>query len=252
MRKAMQGAVAALAILGAVAVAAPAGKAAAGKAPSGAGAATAPAVEVPVIEHAGYTFCANEANDAMALGRMVMVFNRSRDQVSNDPSLPPYIRGMAADFFRAVDAGEVPTYAHFATTRFLQCLQTQRVPAEVPEGRAFACLTRVDIPYFYSVLRRGGEPREAAVAKLQQALAGWQYPEGLIQVLAEPSYRALKGDEVRQLQVFLLSSCLLPPEQVAHYYGAPPATEAAPAPATPAPSTAPGAARGGKSGGKAP
>lgn len=190
----------------------------------GAGAIAAPAVEVPVIEHAGYTFCANEANDAMSLGRMVMVFNRSREQVSADPSLPPYVRGMAADLFRGMDAGEFPTYAHFASRRFMACLETQKVPLEATENRAFACVTRVDIPYFFSVLKRAGESREAAIPKLQKALAGWRFPEGLVGVLAEPSWRARNMEEIRNLQLFLMSSCLLPPEEVAHFYGAPPAS----------------------------
>lgn len=190
----------------------------------GAGAIAAPAVEVPVIEHAGYTFCANEANDAMSLGRMVMVFNRSREQVNADPSLPPYVRGMAADLFRGMDAGEFPTYAHFASRRFMACLETQKVPLEATENRAFACVTRVDIPYFFSVLKRAGESREAAIPKLQKALAGWRFPEGLVGVLAEPSWRARNMEEIRNLQLFLMSSCLLPPEEVAHFYGAPPAS----------------------------
>lgn len=244
MRKALQWGIAALAV---VAVAAPVGGTA------------APAATIPVIEHAGYTFCANEANDAMSLGRLVMVFKRTREQVGNDPSLPPYIRGMAADLFQSIDAGKAPTYAHFAAARFRQCLATQQVPLEVGEGAAFACVTRLDIPYYFRLMARAGESRETAVAKLQQALAGWQYPDGLIAVMAEPAFKARSGEEVRQLQVFLLSSCLLPPEQVARFYGAPapggagkaaPAPKAAPAkpapaspakPATPAKPAAAGA-----------
>lgn len=206
MRKALQWGLACLAAWGAGAVAAP------------------PAVEVPVIEHAGYTFCANEANDAMSLGRMVMVFNRNREQINADPSLPPYVRGMAADLFRGLDAGEYPTYAHFASRRFQGCLETQKVPFQASEGRIFACVTRVDIPYFYSVLKRGGDSRETAVPKLQKALAGWRFPEGLIAVLAEPSWKARNMEDIRNLQLFLMSSCLLPPEEVAHFYGAPPAS----------------------------
>lgn len=234
MRKVLQWGIAALAVLGATAAAAPAG-----------GTATPP-VRIPVIEHAGYTFCANEANDAMALGRMVMVFKRTREQVSSDPSLPPYVRGMAADLFQRMDAGKTPTYAHFATERFLQCLAAQKVPLEVPEGAAFACITRLDIPYYFRLMARAGESREIAVTKLQQALAGWQYPEGLIPVMAEPSFKARNGEEVRQLQVFLLSSCLLPPDEVARFYGAPGKATPAPAPAAKAAPASPDKGAAGK------
>lgn len=182
---------------------------------------------VPVIEHAGYSFCANEANDAMALGRMVMVFKRSREQITADPALPPYVRSMAADLFRDIDEGGLPTYAHFATRRFLGCLESQQVPFRPDEEQAFACLTRVDIPYFYSLLKQQGQSREAAISKLQQALAGWRYPEALIPLLAEPSWQARDLKEVRGIQLFLMSSCLLPAAEVAAFYGAPlPAAEA--------------------------
>lgn len=240
MQKAVQRGLAALAILGAAAVAGAA-------TPTGKAPAAAPAVEVPVIENAGYTFCANEGNDAMSLGRQVMVFKRTREQIDADPNVPPYVRGIAADFFRALEGGQVESYAHFATRRMLQCLDNQKVKLDMAPDRVFSCVTRLDIPYFYFVMSRAGQPREEGIRKLETGLAGWQYPSGLVAALAEPGYQARTLDDVRELQMFVLSACLLPPEQVARFYGmAPPTGAPAPAPAAGAPAKAPRASGGGK------
>lgn len=223
MRKTVQAGLAALVFLGAAAVAAAADKkAVAPKAGKSASApAAAPAAAVPVIESAGYTFCANEANDAMSIGRQVMVFKRTREQIDADPNVPPYVRGIAADFFRAQDGGQLPTYAHFATTRLLQCLDKQQVKLDMPADRVFACVTRLDIPYFYFVMSRAAQPREEGIRKLETGLAGWRYPPGLIPALAEPGYQTQTLDDVRDLQLFVLSACLLPPDQVSRFYGMP-------------------------------
>lgn len=226
MRKALQWGIAALVILGAPAAAVAAGKApAAGK--------PAPAIEVPPIENAGYTFCANEANDAMSIGRQVMVFKRTREQIDADPNVPPYVRGIAADFFRLQETGALLSYAHFATRRMLQCLDGQQVKLDMPPEGVFACVTRLDIPYFYFVMSRAGQPREEAVKKLETGLVVWQYPPGLVAAMSEPSYQARTLDDVRDLQMFVLSACLLPPEQVKRFYGMP-------AQAGSGPATAPG------------
>lgn len=182
------------------------------------------ATEVPLLDDAGYNYCANEGNDAMALGRMVMVFNRTQAELEADARLPPYIRSMAGDFFRAQAAGEVPTYAHFALRRFLVCLQDQKVRLTPLPDLAFACLTRVDIPYFFFLSRGTGATREAATQQLEKGLAGWGYPPGLITALAEPAWLAASMAEVNHLQLFIFNSCLLPPDEVRRFYGAQAAT----------------------------
>lgn len=189
-----------------------------------AGTGLAGAAEVPLLESAGYTYCVNEGNDAMALGRMVAVFHRGQAELEADPKLPAYIRSMAADYFRIQAAGEAPSYAHFALRRFQACLQTQQVPLAAPPDLTFACLTRVDIPYFYFLERGAGTTREAAVAKLEKGLAGWGYPPGLIRALAEPAWLAGSMADVNQFQLFIFNSCLLPPEEVRRFYGAQAAT----------------------------
>lgn len=182
------------------------------------------AAEVPLLEHAGYNYCANEANDAMALGRMVVIFNRTQAELEEDPKLPAYIRSMATAFFRAQAAGEVPSYAHFALRRFLACLQDQQVDLRPLPDMAFACLTRVDIPYFFFLTRGTGSTRDAAITRLEQGLAGWGYPPGLVAALAEPAWLANSMADVNQLQLFVFNACLLPPEEVRRFYGAQAAT----------------------------
>lgn len=182
--------------------------------------------ELPVIEHAGYGFCAGEASDALAVGRLVMVFNRSRADIEGDNSMPPYFRGLAADFFQDQAAGRAPTYAHFALHRFRDCLRVQKVPLEVGDTEAFVCLTRLDIPYFFFVLKRSGESLASTTARVKAGLANWHFPEGMVEVTAEAAWGLRDERELRDMQTFLLSSCLLPAEQVSHYYGiSPPAGE---------------------------
>lgn len=183
--------------------------------------AVAPAAEaeVPVIENAGYAFCVGEANDAMTIGRLATVFKRSRAQIDADPVIPPYLRGIAADFFRDQAEGRASSYVHFGLHRFRDCLTVQKVRLDVDDFRLFACLTRMDIPYFFLVLKRAGEPFATATPKVEGALAGWQYPAGLVAMLAEPAWGLQSDRDTRDMQAFLLSSCLLPPEQVSNYYG---------------------------------
>lgn len=202
-------------------------------------------VEVPVIENAGYTFCVNEAIDALWVGRLPIVFGRTREQLQGDPSLPPYLRGMVADFFADQAAGRAPTHAHFALHRFRDCLGRQQMALDqIPEEQTFACLARMDIPFFYFVLRRSGETREAATVRIQSTLAGWNYPQGLVALLAEPSWNLGSEPELRELQGFLFNSCMLPPAMVSAYYGmTPPAAGSAPAAGAPARATPPGGVR---------
>lgn len=183
--------------------------------------AVAPAaeVEVPVIENAGYAFCVGEANDAMAVGRMASVFKRSRAQIDADPAISPYQRGIAADFFREEAEGRANTYVHFGLRRFRDCLGVQKVRLEVDDFTLFACLTRMDIPYFFQVLKRAGEPLATAAPRVEGALEGWHYPDGLVALLAEPAWALQQERDIRDMQAFLFSSCLLPPEQVSSYYG---------------------------------
>lgn len=192
-----------------------------------AGAASA-AVEVPVIENAGYGLCVSEANYAMTLGRMVMVFKRPRAEVEDDPNLPPYLRDMAADFFQDQAAGRAKTYVHFAMRRFQDCLAAQKVRIEADSMQTFACLARMDIPYFFFVLQRMGETKEAATARIESSLAAWHYPDGLVGLVAEPAWGLRDEDELKTMQAFLFNSCLLPPEQVSHYYGVTPPREVMP------------------------
>lgn len=175
--------------------------------------------ELPVIENAGYSFCAGEASDALAVGRLVMVFNRSRADIDGDATMPPYFRGLAADFFQDQAAGRAPTYAHFALHRFRDCLRTQKVPLDVSDTEAFVCLTRLDIPYFFFVFRRSGESLASATARVKAGLANWHFPEGMVEVTAEAAWGLRDERELRDMQTFLLSSCLLPAEQVSNYYG---------------------------------
>lgn len=200
---------------------------------------------LPVIENAGYAYCVNEANDAVAVGRLAMVFKRSQMQVETDPSLPPRVRRLAPDFFRAQAEGRAPSYVHFGLHRFRDCLAEQKVRLEVDDYRLFACLARMDLPVFFQVFKNAGETLEAATPKVQAALAGWQYPEGFLALLAPSAWALRQEREVRDMQTFLFSSCLLPPGQVNHYYhivmppdakaaaGAPPGAGKAPARATP-------------------
>lgn len=178
-----------------------------------------PAVEVPVMEYAGYLLCANEANDAMTLGRMLRMFPGSREAIAADPQLPPYLRAMAGDLFRAVDSGEAPTYAHFARSRFATCLQQQEVPLPAGDTQMLVCLTRLDIPYFFYARRLAGESIETALPRVKAELAGWEYPEGLVEALAGPSMSIEAPEQVRVLQFFLLNSCLFPAGEVGAYYG---------------------------------
>lgn len=187
--------------------------------------ATAAEAEVPVIESAGYAFCVNEANDAMTVGRLATVFRRSRAQIDADPATQPYLRGIAADFFRDQAEGRASSYVHFGLHRFRDCLNVQKVRLEVNDFKLFACLTRMDIPYFFQVFKRAGEPFATAAPKVEGALAGWQYPAGLVAMLAEPAWELERDRDIRDMQAFLFSSCLLPPEQVSHYYGISPPTD---------------------------
>lgn len=195
-----------------------------------AGSGAAAEVPVPVIENAGYTFCVNEANDAMTLGRLVMAFGRTRQQIEDDPRMTPFFRGMAADFFRDVEAGKVHNYAQFALHRFQQCLQVQKVDLHEEDLTVFACLTRMDIPYYYFALKRNGDSQAEAAERMGKALAPWHYPPGLIEALGGPAWSVKNENELKAMQIFLFNACLLPSEEVSHYYGMPP-PGAAPAPA---------------------
>ena len=175
-----------------------------------------------VLENAGYTFCVNDANDAMSLGRMVMVFSRSQAELEADPKLPPYIRTMAGALFQAIKAGQAPSYVHFARQRLANCLAEQKLALEVSPDQVSVCLTRVDIPYFFFLERGSGTTLEAAIPKLESGLAGWRYPEGLIRVLAEPSWRARNLADIAAFQIVIFNSCLLPPDEVSRFYGTTP------------------------------
>lgn len=179
-------------------------------------------VEVPVIENAGYSLCAHEANDALTVARMVIVSREGRAQIEANPALPPYMRSLANDFFSAQEAGKVPTYVHFAQDRFKACLHDQQVKLEVNDAHMLACLSRLDIPFYFFLMRRAGESTPSATARIERELAGWRYPPGLVAMLAEPAMAAQGISEVAELQRFLLSSCLLPAEDVRRHYGLPP------------------------------
>lgn len=178
------------------------------------------AVEVPTLDNAGYHYCSHEANDAMALGRMVQVYQQTQADLESDPYLPPHIRPLVPEFFRANAAGEADTYAHFGQRHFLKCLQAQKVRLAVKPEQVLACLTRVDIPYFFFLAHSDGVPLDEATARLEQGLARWGYPPGLIRALAEPSWQALTVVDMNRLQLFVFNSCLLPAAEVRRFYGA--------------------------------
>lgn len=186
-------------------------------------------VEVPVIENAGYTLCTREANNAMTVARMVIVSKEGRAQIEANPSLPSYMRSLANDLFRAQDEGKVTTYVHFAQDRFKSCLRDQQVKLEVNDAHMLACLSRLDIPFYFYLMQRAGESVPGATARIERDLAGWRYPPGLVAMLAGPAMAVQDINGVSELQLFLLSSCLLPAEDVRRYYGLPPLGAGAPA-----------------------
>lgn len=179
-------------------------------------------VEVPLIENAGYGYCVSEANYAMSLGRMVTVFKRPQAEVEQDPNLPPYMRDLAAEYFQDLASGRAKTYVHFALRRFQECLASQKLKVEADDLQTFACLARMDIPYFFFVFQRMGESKANAIARIESSLQAWHYPDGLVAVVADPAWGLQSEDELKAMQAFLFNSCLLPPEQVSHYYGVSP------------------------------
>ncbi|HET8731943.1 MAG TPA: hypothetical protein VFM34_12655 [Moraxellaceae bacterium] len=193
---------------------------------------------VPVGENAGYTYCVREANDALTLGRFVMATKRTREQVESDAHIAPYIRSMAGSLFDEMAAGRAPTHVHFGMTRFKSCLVNQKVSFEVPDQQLFTCLSRVDIPFYFLALRQSGVSEKDAIAEMKKNLAAWGHPDAVIEILARPSYGVGSPADLASLQVFTVNTCLLPEDQAAAMYGAPP--DAAPATA-PAPGSKAGA-----------
>ncbi|MCC2639240.1 MAG: hypothetical protein K0Q68_2959 [Moraxellaceae bacterium] len=184
-------------------------------------------VEVPVIENAGYALCAREAKDASTVGRLILVFKETRAQIEASPDISPFARRLANDFFRAQEAGKFPSYIHFAQDRFKSCLRDQKVNLEVTDLQMFVCLTRIDIPFYFYMMKQAGVPVPEAVAKVEQGLQGWHYPPGLVAKLAEPAMAARDINDVEKLQFFLLNTCLLPAAEVRGYYGVPDTVEPA-------------------------
>lgn len=174
-----------------------------------------------MLENAGYGYCVNEAIDSLQVGRLHAVFGRDRAQLEADPNLSSYMRGLVGDYFSDKAAGKSPSYAHFALHRFRTCLAGQKVRLDASYGDdlTFACLTRMDIPYFYLVLKSAGVSREVAIGRVDSSLAGWHYPAGLVALLAEPSWMVGQESELRNLQGFIFNTCMLPPDDVAQHYG---------------------------------
>lgn len=185
------------------------------------GAATAARAELPVIENAGYALCVSEANDALWVGRLAKGFGRSRAEIESDPSLPPFMRSLVADFFREEAEGRGNDYVLFGLRRFRACLATQKVRFEETDPKVYACLTRMDIPYFFQLLKQSGDTLEAATPKVQKALAGWHYPEQLVPRMAAAAWAMERIQDVHNMQAFLFNACVLPVDQVTTFYGIP-------------------------------
>lgn len=175
-----------------------------------------------VIATPDYAYCATEANDAMTIGRMAQVFHKDEAQLLKNPRLPERIQSLVRRFFVASRQPGFENYAQFASEVFSECAKARALPIEINAKKAFVCLTRVDIPYFYSLERQAGAAPEAATAKLEAEMAGWHYPDGLIRALAKPSYHLQSVQEQNDLQLFIFNSCYLPTAEVDAFYGANP------------------------------